>query len=81
MSTTTTNKFPRFNKKGIAQALGLVSPGGAVYYSRLRSEVFTDTFMQEVGLNEEMYVKARIWPLQVRRRIMVQLELDCEDFT
>ncbi|MBX2927024.1 MAG: hypothetical protein KF852_04250 [Saprospiraceae bacterium] len=73
-------KHPRFNKAGLAQALGLVSPGGTVYYERLRSEVFTDTFMQQVGLDADAYQKGRIWPIQVRMKIMEALELKMEDF-
>lgn len=76
----TTFKVPRFNKAQLAAALGLASAGGSVYYTRMRIEVFTDEVMSAVGLSEEMYERMRIWPLPVRQRIMVHLNLLPEDF-
>jgi len=74
-------KVPRFDKKQLAIVLGLSTHAGRVYYTRLRIEVFTDQFLQQIGLSFQEYQGKKIWPIQIRANIMKQLQLTPDDFT
>jgi hypothetical protein len=71
---------PRFDKKQLAIVLGLATYTGRVYYTRLRIEVFTDQFLQQIGLSKQDYQGKKIWPIQVRAKIMTHLQLTKDDF-
>jgi hypothetical protein len=74
-------RVPRFDKKQLAIVLGLSTFSGRVYYTRLRLEVFTDQFLDQVGLTLQDYQGKKIWPIQVRANIMKHLQLTEDDFT
>lgn len=67
----------RISKKELAVIFRFFSPGsGRTKTTRLRSEVFTDLVLQELGIAPDVYRRRRVFPPAETKKIIEYFKID-----